>query len=84
MIKGFNKNAFMEWLTNNFIIGDFGRYTVENIIEYAAEHEHVSKDQFVYFVSAMIPEVTFSEVAFFCDDSILSSYGKTEKARANI
>lgn len=84
MIKGFNKNAFMEWLTNNFTVENFGRYTVENIIDYASEHEHVSKDQFAYFVSDMIPEITFSEVAFFCDDDILTSYGKSKKASANI
>ena len=81
MIKGFNKNAFMEWITNNIEIGTFGVRAVENIIDYAAKYEHVSKDQFAYFISEMIPEVIFSEVAFFCDDDILTDYGKAEKSK---
>ena len=31
MIKGFNKNAFMEWLTNNYVVGTFGVRATERI-----------------------------------------------------
>ena len=43
-----------------------------NIIEYAHKHEHVSKDQFAYFISDLVPEIEFMDVAKFCEDDILT------------
>lgn len=73
MYKGFDSNGFMEWLEENFTTDNYARQTVLNIIEYAHKHEHVSKDQFAYFVSDLLPEVEFLDVARFCEDAILTN-----------
>lgn len=70
--KGFNEKAFTEWLEEKY---DLNRYAVEmvtNIIEYAHKQEHASKDQFAYFISNLLPEVEFEEVAQFCEDCMLT------------
>lgn len=75
MIKGFNKDGFMNWLKNKFpgcLDNHWNRELVENIIIYATKHEHISKDQFAYFVSDMLPDVKFLEVARFCEDGCLT------------
>ena len=79
--KGFDDTAFMEYLERSFNGFDncFMRELVKNIVNYAQKHEHVSKDQLVYFISDMIPEVTFGEVAQFADDDILTASGLSEK-----
>lgn len=81
MEQGFNKAAFMEYLEKMFggFENSFLRELVENIIEYANKWERVSKDQFVYFVSDMLPEVEFGEVAAFADDECLTGNGKYMK-----
>jgi len=75
MIKGFDKDGFMTWLKEEFpgVIDTHWNYDlVENIIDYATEHEHIGKDQFAYFISNMLPEVEFLEVARFCEDGCLT------------
>lgn len=72
MYKGFDSNRFMEWLEETFTTDNYARQTVLNIIDYAHKHEHVSKDQFAYFVSDLLPEVEFLDVAKFCEDAILT------------
>ena len=42
------------------------------IIDYAHKHEHISLDQFAYYVSDMIPEVEFLDIARFCEDVLLT------------
>ncbi len=81
MKQGFNKTAFMEYMENTFngFENSFLRELVENVIEYANKFEHVSKDQFVYFVSDMLPEVEFGEVAAFMNDDCLTHEGKALK-----
>lgn len=81
MEQGFNKTAFMEYLENTFggFENSFLRELVENVIEYANKFERVSKDQFVCFVSDMLPEVEFGEVAAFVDDECLTDNGKYMK-----
>ena len=81
MEKGFNKSEFMSYLEHTFVGFDnsFLRGLVENLIEYALKWEKVSKDQFCYWVSDMLPEVEFGEVAMFMDDSCLTENGKEEK-----
>lgn len=78
-VKGFDKNSFIEYMHENFNIDRFGIACIENIIDYAHKYEHVSKDQFCYFVSDILPEVEFSEVAGFCEDCILTSDGQYYK-----
>lgn len=75
MIKGFDKDRFMAWLKEEFpgVIDTHWNYElVENVIDYATKYEHISKDQFAYFVSDMLPEVEFLEVAKFCEDGYLT------------
>ena len=88
MEKRFNINGFMAYLQYTFpsvFTGNrssFTRDMVENLIIYACENKLVSKDQFCYFVSDMLPEVEFGEVAAFMDDECLTeSYGLPEKCR---
>lgn len=74
MSNGFNKDGFMRWLKEEFpgaIDTHWNYELVENILEYALRHE-VSKDQFAYFVSDILPEVEFLEVARFCDSKYLT------------
>lgn len=81
LYKGFDKDNFMEYMEQTFdgFDNSFLRETVENIINYAHKYEHVGKDQFVEFLDAMLPEVTFGEIAMFCEDAILTDYGKEQK-----
>lgn len=76
MDRGFNKDAFMNWLKAEFpgCMDHHWNYDlVENIIDYALDHESISKDQFCNFVADMFPEVGFLEVARFCEDGNLTS-----------
>ena len=84
MKNGFDKQGFMDYLERSFSGFDnaFLRELVENVIEYAQKREHVSKDQFAFFVSDLLPEVEFGEVAMFCEDGILTKYGQNEKREA--
>lgn len=81
LYKVFDKDNFMEYMEQTFdgFDNSFLRETVENIIEYAHKNEHVSKDQFVEFLDAMLPEVTFGEIAMFCEDAILTKWGIEQK-----
>lgn len=85
MINGFDKEGFMCWLKEEFpgVIDTHWNYDlVENILNYALRDE-VSKDQFAYFVSDILPEVDFLEVAKFCDskhltDGTLAQLGRSK------
>ena len=45
---------------------------VENIIDYATKNKKVTKDQLPYFISDILPEVEFLEVARFCHEFYLT------------
>ena len=76
MKKGFDEEKFMDYIQGEFDgITHFTREMIYNILEYAHEHEQVSKDQFCYFVSDMIPEMEFGEVAMFMEDKCLTQDG---------
>lgn len=79
--NGFDKNSFMQYMDDNFRMHSFGRNTVDSIVDYALKHENVSLDQAVYFISDIVPEVEFKEVAAFTSDEMLTMYGKNEKSR---
>lgn len=70
--KGFNEKAFTEWLEEKYDLNSYAVEMVTNIIEYAHKWEHVSKDQLAYFISDLLPEVEFEEVAQFCEDCMLT------------
>ena len=79
--KGFNENAFIEWIEDKFELNQYAVQMVTNIIEYAQKWEQVSKDQFAEFISNLLPEVEFLEVAKFCEDSILTNSTLTALGR---
>lgn len=83
MEKGFYRAGFMAYLEKTFngFDNSFLRDTVTNIIDYAQKWEHVSKDQFCSFLSDMLPELDFSEVAAFCEDDILTDWGREQKQK---
>lgn len=76
MEKGFDKEGFMEWLKKEFpgVVETRWNYDlVENIIDYGFKHETVSKDQLCYWISDMLPELEFLEVAKFIEDEHLTT-----------
>jgi len=79
--RGFNKQGFMEYLQSEYngLENFMFRATVENIITYGLLHQHNSKDMFCYFVSDLIEEVEFREVAAFMNDEYLTHFGKLSK-----
>lgn len=81
MNKGFNKDGFMAFLEQTFsgFENSFLRETVRSLVDYALEHCHHSLDQACYFLSDMLPEVEFAEVAMFMDDSMLTCHGREVK-----
>ena len=84
LYKGFDKDNFMEYLEENFdgFCGrscDYARELVEGIIDYAYKWNHLTKDNIAEFISDVIPFVSFGEVAMFCEDAILTDYGKEQK-----
>lgn len=84
MKKGFNKQAFMMYLekTINGFNQPFFRELVENLIEYGLKHEHVSKDMFCYWLSDLLPEIQFGEIAAFMSDKCLTEFGIEQKKEA--
>lgn len=81
MCKDFNKEKFLEYMRKNFngFGNSFLRELVENIIDYALKNKQCSKDQFVYFITDLLPEVEFGEVAMFMCDNYLTDNGQQMK-----
>lgn len=74
MKNGFDKDGFMSWLKEEFpgVVDTHWIWNlVENIIDYATKNKNASKDQLPYFISDIIPEVEFLEVARFCHEFYL-------------
>ena len=53
-------------------------------MNYGKEHHGHTKDALAYFLSDMIPEVEFGEVAMFMDDDHLTRNGQMEKQKASL
>ena len=70
--RGFNRDGFIEYLEDKYGLNSFAVALLDNIIEYAHKHEHISKDQFAYFISELMPEIEFIDVAKFCKEDILT------------
>lgn len=83
-INGFDKEGFMRFLEQTFsgFTNSFLRDTVSNIVDYGLKHENISLDQLCYFLSDVVPEVDFSEVALFMDDSMLTHHSRELKKEA--
>lgn len=75
MENGFDKDGFMTWLAKEFpsVINRFTWDLIDNIIQYGFKHEMVSKDMLAEWISDMIPEVEFLEVARFMEDGHLTN-----------
>lgn len=81
-VRGFDKTAFMEYIDYLFEpVEGYGRAVIYNIIAYANKHEHIAKDGFAIFISDMLPEISFGEVAAFCEDCCLTRDGIREKEK---
>ena len=76
--NGFDRRAFTDYINNEYETNAFCRDIIDSIIEYAHNHEHVSKDQFADFVSDLLG-IEFAEVAAFCEDHCLTRYGIEKK-----
>lgn len=77
MKNGFNKEGFMKWLKEEFpgVIDTHWNYDlVENIIDYAMENKNTGDDELAIFLSSMLPEIEYIEIAKFCDEDMLSNF----------
>ena len=72
MYTNFNKNNFMTWMENEFYLNNYSIKTILSLINSAYVHENTSLDQFAYYISDILPEVEFLDVARFCEDNILT------------
>ncbi len=87
----FDSSGFIDHLQIKFpsvfesACGSVARKMVKTLIDHAIRFENNSKDQFCDFLSDLLPEVEFGEVAAFMDDSFLTAtYGIPEKRRVGI
>ena len=80
----FNTDGFMAYLKEQFGPMDdhFTYDMVENLVNYGKDPHGHTKDALAYFLSDMIPEVEFCEVAMFMDDACLTHNGQMEKQKA--
>ena len=87
MNKEFDREKFYNWMGEAFGLDRFrDSYSfqlIENIVEYALKNECISLDQFPEFVSDMLPEVEFLEVARFCGNNMLTDTTIKELRRKN-
>lgn len=72
MYTNFNQNNFMTWMENEFNLDNYSIQTILSLINYAYHYENTSLDQFAFFISDILPEVDFLDVASFCEDNILT------------
>lgn len=79
----FDVNGFLSYMEQHFECTKsyFVREMLQNLIEYAVNHKGHTLDSVAFFLSDMIPEVEFGEIAMFLDDSLLTTYGKEEAER---
>lgn len=74
----FNKEGFMDYVRETFHFDDETLQIIGNIVDYAIELQ-TSRDQICNFVSDLVNDIEFGEVAMFCPDSLLTNYGLAEK-----
>jgi hypothetical protein len=76
-----DSTVFMNYLEKTFsgYESPFLREFTENVINHGIRTQSASKDQLVYFLSDVIPDVEFGEVAQFVSDDFLAAHGKNEK-----
>ena len=77
--NSFNRKAFCDYIASQNDCTGFTMELLNSIIDYAHRYEHVSKDQFAYYISDLIPSIDFKTVCGFCRDEILTKDGKAAK-----
>ena len=77
----FNLKDILEYLskTTDGFDNTFLRCLVGNLVYYAVRNQSVSKDQLCWFLSDILPDVDFFEIAAFTDDSCLTDHGLEKK-----
>lgn len=88
--KGFDRIGFKDYLINK-IPGHMDRDAlsyflmyVDKVVDYGFKYERVSKDQFAYWLSDILPDLEVGEAAMFIADSSLTNelqYVKRETYR---
>lgn len=80
---GFDEEGFFDYMDEKFGVSENPAFeeTVKQIVSYGEKHERVSKDQFCYWLTDMIPVLSFGEVAMFVPDSSLTEWGQNEKKK---
>jgi len=76
---GFAREEFQDYLKSSHDISERETEMIDNIISYALNNKAHTCDEVAYFVSDMIPDVEFKEVAGFCEDKNLTRNGLAEK-----
>lgn len=78
--KKFDFEGFWDYMLSNVKCTEsyFVREIFLNLVEYALENKAHTLDSAIFFLSDIIPDVEFGEIAMFADDSILTSFGKDE------
>ena len=81
---GFDEQGFTLYLKHIFDGHEieFLENLVKNVIQYGYRYMNSSENQLTYWLSDIIPIVTFGEVAMFVDDCMLNEYGIKEKELA--
>ncbi len=80
----FNVDGFMLYLTQQFPPMDY-HFTydmTENLVRYGMDHFGHTCDGVVRFLSTIMPEMEFGEIAMFEDDENLTDFGRSEKYEA--
>lgn len=79
----FDEEGFFDYMDEKFGVSENPAFeeTVKQIVSYGKKHERVSKDQFCYWLTDMIPVISFGEVAMFVPDSSLTEWGQNEKKK---
>lgn len=80
MNSGFDKSGFIDYLQENFTMDQgYVLNIIDNIIQYGIQQQNVSCDQLVWFLYDILPDISFKEIAVYCDDDKLTAYGLSEK-----
>lgn len=83
----FDTGGFLRYLAylfpTVFDASYFGRQLGYNLVSYAEAYKNHGKDEMCDFLSELLPDVSFGEIAAFAPDGVLTpSYGQAEKRRA--
>lgn len=81
MKEKFYQEGFYNWMSETFNLNNYSFRLIENVVEYALKNKCISLDQFPEFVSDMLPEVEFLEVAQFCGNNMLTDTTLKELGR---